>query len=273
MNEILMSNEKNERSKRSGVQSVEVGALVLRALTDADEPMKLTELAESLVMPAAKVHRYLVSLIRSGLVQQSADTSKYDLGPAAFHLGLKGLARFEPLKLAEKKLQFLVDTVGETAALAVWTARGPTMIRVIEARHDFASTIAPTHHCAMTFSATGLVFSTFEIGTRTSAIIKRELEQNRISQRVNSPRTHEDLETLKSQVRAHGFATINDGVGGGFGAVSAPVFDATSQLLMAVTVFGTCNRVEATPESALAHLVANAAKEVSREFGHTFPSN
>ena len=115
--------EKPDKPNRGGVQSVEVAGSILQALIQSDGAMKLAEIASAVSMPSAKAHRYLVSLIRAGLVQQSKETSKYDLGPIAFQLGIKGFARFEPLKLAEQMLQELVEMVGETAALAVWTER------------------------------------------------------------------------------------------------------------------------------------------------------
>lgn len=262
---------KPERTSRGGVQSVEVAGQIVQALIQGDGPMKLAEISSAVSMPSAKVHRYMVSLIRTGFVQQSKETSKYDLGPIAFQLGLKGFARFEPLKLAEQMLQELVELVGETAALAVWTEKGPTMIRVIEARHDYATSIAPTHHCPMTFSATGVLFSCYEDAARTNPIIERELEQNRLSGRPNAPRERAELAEMISAVRERGYATVTDGGGDGFGAVTAPVFDVTGKLTMAVTVFGQSNRVDANPEGTLARIVARTAAKISTAFGYKGP--
>ena len=251
-----------------GVQSVEVAGKILEALIQADGPLKLAEIASEVGMPSAKVHRYLVSLIRTGLAMQSRDTSKYDLGPTAFQLGVKGFARFEPLKAAEAMLRDLVEMVGETAALAVWAEKGPTMIRVIEARHDFATTIAPTHHCPLTFSATGILFASFEDAARTNVAIERELEQNRNSGRPNAPRDRVSLAEMIAETRNRGFSVMNNGGGDGFGAVSAPVFDVTGRLRMALTVFGRTGRVDTGPDGTLARIVARSARSVSAAFGY-----
>ena len=61
---------------------------------------------------------------------------------------------------------------------------------------------------------------------------------------------------------------MTDGGGDGFGAVSAPVFDATGRLCMALTVFGRTNRVDSSPDSALARIVAEAATRLSEAFGY-----
>lgn len=256
-----------ERPTQLGIQSVEVAGQILHALIHGDGPLKLAEIAQRLGMPSAKVHRYLVSLIRTGLAQQLKTTSKYDLGPVAFQLGLKGFARFEPLQLAEATLRELVEQVGETAALAIWTEKGPTMIRMIEARHDLATTIAPTHHCPLTFSATGLLFSSFEDPARTNSAIERELDQNRASGRLNVPNDRAVLAEMIRETRERGFACMENGGGEGFGAISAPVFDVTGRLCMALTVFGKTNRVDASPSGALARIVAGTAARVSTAFG------
>ncbi|SFQ16414.1 IclR family transcriptional regulator [Tranquillimonas alkanivorans] len=258
---------KTRTSQQAGVQSVEVAGKILQVLIQADGPMKLASIAAEVGMPSAKVHRYLVSLIRTGYVLKADHGSGYDLGPVSFQLGLKGFARFEPLKLAEEMLRELVELVGETAALAVWTEKGPTMIRVIEARHEYATSIAPTHHCPLTFSATGVLFVSFEDAARTDAVIERELEQNRIAGRPNAPRSRSELAEMISQTREHGLSCMNDGGGDGFGAVSAPVFDVTGKLSMALTVFGRSNRVDASPESTLARIVSRTAAKVSAAFG------
>ncbi|MBP1848366.1 DNA-binding IclR family transcriptional regulator [Rhizobium petrolearium] len=260
----------SERPAQLGIQSVEIAGTILDVLIRAEGPMKLAELAASLKMPSAKVHRYLVSLIRTGLVKQLKDSSKYDLGPVAFQLGIKGFARFEPLQLAETILTELVEQVGETSALAVWTDKGPTMVRVMEARHDFATSVAPTHHCPMTFSATGLVFSSFDDPGRTEGPIERELEQNRASGRVNAPKERAALAELIRETRSRGFACIADGGGDGFGAVSVPIFDPTGRLLMALTVFGRTRRVDSGPDSALARIVVASGKRLSEAFGFRY---
>ncbi len=63
-----------EESPQQGIQSIEVGAQVLRALEAGRGPMALSEVARNCAMHPAKVHRYLVSLVRAGLASQDART-------------------------------------------------------------------------------------------------------------------------------------------------------------------------------------------------------
>ncbi|WP_186409176.1 helix-turn-helix domain-containing protein, partial [Candidatus Accumulibacter aalborgensis] len=47
--------------QRQGIQSIEVGTRLLRALAAHGRPMMLRDVARNAGMPAAKAHRYLVS--------------------------------------------------------------------------------------------------------------------------------------------------------------------------------------------------------------------
>ncbi|HBH33486.1 MAG TPA: IclR family transcriptional regulator, partial [Psychrobacter sp.] len=58
---------------QSGVQSLEVGLTVLDVLIEQNEPMMLKEIAHAVDMHPAKVHRYLVSLIRKNYAKQIED--------------------------------------------------------------------------------------------------------------------------------------------------------------------------------------------------------
>lgn len=75
--------------QRQGIQSIEVGARLLRALAANGRSMMLRDVARNAGMPAAKAHRYLVSFMRMGLVEQDANTGRYDLGEFSLELGLE----------------------------------------------------------------------------------------------------------------------------------------------------------------------------------------
>ena len=146
---------------RGGVNSVEVAGLLLRLLAEAGGPMRLADLSRAATMPSAKAHRYLVSLVRAGLVEQDPATSRYEFGPLMLRAGLAALGRSDLLKRAERALEAIVGRTGETAAAAVWGTHGPTHVRLVAARHALAANVPPGHVCPMTYSASGLVFCAF----------------------------------------------------------------------------------------------------------------
>src|SRR4051812_4771394 len=62
-----------------GIQSISLGFRLLRAIAERDEPATLKILAAAAGMSASKARMYLISLIETGLVMQSAQTGLYAL--------------------------------------------------------------------------------------------------------------------------------------------------------------------------------------------------
>lgn len=94
------SEPKRASGKQQGIQSIEIGGSVLRALVSSGRPAMLKDIALMSGMPPAKAHRYLVSLQRMGLVSQDLESARYHLGPFALTLGLSALASLDPIRLA-----------------------------------------------------------------------------------------------------------------------------------------------------------------------------
>ena len=150
-----MSTEDTTRQQQ-GIQSIEIGAQLLSALAANGRSMKLSELALKAGMPPAKAHRYLVSFIRMGLIEQDANSGRYDLGTFALQLGLASLSRIDVVRLADPFLQDLCDEIGETVALSVWGSHGPTCVRLIESGEPITVTLRIGVVLPLTTSATGL---------------------------------------------------------------------------------------------------------------------
>src|SRR4051812_42906163 len=108
---------------RRGIKAVEVAAKILSHLARAQNPIGLRELAAAGRMSPGKVHRYLASLVASGLARQDSDTRQYALGPLAMRLGLAALNSHQPLRDAIALQRELGDRLDETLVLSVWGAQ------------------------------------------------------------------------------------------------------------------------------------------------------
>ena len=144
-----------------GVQSVEIGLRVLRALVDARHPVMLKDLARSLNMPAAKVHRYLVSLIRAEMVDQNGSGGRYELGSFALNVGLAAFNQLDVVRIAGVVTAELRDRTDQTSMLAVWGIYGPTIVRWEECRRPIAVSVRVGSVLRLLDSATGLMFAAF----------------------------------------------------------------------------------------------------------------
>ena len=59
-------------------------------------------------MSASKVHRYMVSFCRTGLVEQDDRESTYRLGPYALEMAIASFNARQPVKLASDSLEAIV---------------------------------------------------------------------------------------------------------------------------------------------------------------------
>lgn len=115
-------------AQAQGIQSIEIGVSVLKALASNDGAMSLGALAQAAGMPASSCRRYLLSLIRTGLVQQEGRSGKYDLGSGLLKLGLQALSRSDIVGATIDRALALRDETKQTTVVSVFGERGPTVI-------------------------------------------------------------------------------------------------------------------------------------------------
>ena len=164
-----------DKDSKNGVQSLEIGMSVARVLVNSQGPMMLKDIALQADMPPAKAHRYLVSLIRAGMVIQDPATSHYDLGPFALNIGLAAVNRIDRIRLGLEAISRLRNQINETTALAVWSANGPVIVRWERPRRPITVNVVTGVSVELLNSASGLVFSAWLPERRTSALIQAEL--------------------------------------------------------------------------------------------------
>ncbi len=152
---------KHVSSKQQGIQSIEIGGAILRALITSGRPTMLKDIARMSGMPPAKAHRYLVSFQRMGLVNQDLASARYHLGPFALTLGLSALATLDPLRLATPILDELCDDIGMGVGLAVWGSSGATIVRYIDTGDAISVCLRVGRVLGLHDSATGRCFRAF----------------------------------------------------------------------------------------------------------------
>jgi DNA-binding IclR family transcriptional regulator len=252
-----------KRSGQQGIQSIEVGGLLLQGLARARQPQMLRDLAAVAGMPAAKAHRYLVSFARMGLVEQQAQTGLYDLGAFALELGLSALGRLDPVTVAAPALNDLCRRTGQTAALAVWANQGATIVRWLGADTPVAASLRVGSVMPLTRSATGGAFLAFLPKAMTARRVKKELAEN--SRQGLSPATERELARVIAQTRKQGYAHTSEFIPG-IGGVAAPVFDHSGAMVLALIALGYHKPFDAAASKITAE-VLEEARRVSRRLG------
>ena len=122
-----------ELEDKIGIQSVETGMKLLLKLSDLcleGGPPMLKTLAEGCGMPPAKAHRYLVSFIRTNMVERDDQTGRYRPGANARYLGLSAVRSLNFVRVITSKLPRICDQLETSVALAIWAHHGPTIVSV-----------------------------------------------------------------------------------------------------------------------------------------------
>ena len=254
--------------QRQGIQSIEVGTRLLRALAGHGRPMMLRDLAKTAAMPAAKAHRYLVSFMRMGLVEQDANTGRYDLGGFSLELGLASLARIDPVRLATPILEDLCERIGETVALAMWGNHGATCVRWIEAGGPITVTLKTGVVLPLTTSATGLAFAAFYRLSQVKKQLDSELRLKAEATQANLTDLSNQFEKKLEEIRTHGISRAGGSLTPGINGFSAPVFNHTGNMIAAITSLGTIGHFDMAWDSPLAKDIKAAAAALSKRLGY-----
>jgi len=258
----------DEMEGKHGVQSLEIGMGILRAMVNGQRSMMLKEIAAAADMPASKAHRYLVSLIRSGLVEQDPLTSRYDLGPFALNIGLVAIDRLDRIRLGLAAIAELRDRINETTALAVWSDNGPVIVRWERPRRPITVNVVTGTALEVLSSASGRVFAAWLQNDAVNRQIGKELAAG--DHLPPDLRTREAVDQMLAQVRADGYSAISDYyLVTGVEAVAAPVFNFRNEITMAMLAVGVKGMFDVSPGSAVVTGVKRAATELSLRLGYT----
>jgi DNA-binding IclR family transcriptional regulator len=256
-------------SKQQGIQSIEIGGAILRALITSGRPTMLKDIARFSSMPAAKAHRYLVSFQRMGLVSQDLQSARYSLGPFALSLGLSALASLDPLRLSGPILDELCDDIGMGVGLAVWGSSGATIVRYVDTGDAISVSLKVGRVLALHDSATGRCFSAFDSAPAIQQALTAELKRKATTSKISIAELRKAQEQKIVEARQNGIASAGGSHIPGINGLSAPVFDFTGQMVAAVTALGSAGQFQADPKSKEATRVKTAAAKLSNALGYT----
>jgi DNA-binding IclR family transcriptional regulator len=251
--------------RQRGIQSVEIGLQLALVLADSGRPLQLKEIASRANLSASKVHRYLVSLGRAGLVQQL--DGRYELGRAALDFGLAALGRIDVVRLASPALSQLRDQIGETVFLAIWGNLGATIVRWEESNEPVTLNVRIGSVMPLVTSATGRAFAAFMPWERVRETIAKELA---LLRKRNSD-LYMDLPAFKSllkKIRAESVSQADGTQLSSISAVSAPVFDSEARMVAAITALGPRGLFDCSVRGPMAKALLAVSRDVSASLGY-----
>lgn len=237
----------------------------LADLTYGGAPPMLKTLAAAAGLVPAKAHRYLVSFVRSGLVERDINNGRYRLGPLARHIGIASIRGLEVVRTTSPQLSNIGERLEHSVALCVWGARGASVVWVEDYSRPITINTRIGEVLPTLTSATGRVFAAFLPRDQTEEVIARERADAR---RDTTLPSKAEFEQCLDRVRAAGVGWTMGGLNPTVNALSAPIFDYRGRTVAALSALGPAELFDATPDGPLANMVKAAAGELSALMGH-----
>ena len=196
---------------------------VLRFLAGQPDPVTLDRLAQAVDLPRSTAYHLVNAMIAEGFVVHLPDEHRYGLGIAAFEVG-SGYSRQAPLqRIARRFLVGLVDSVGQSAHLAV--LHGRDVLYVLEER-------APGRPSLVTDVGVRLPAHLTASGRAILAALPanqvRAVYPDRsafVDRHGTGPTSLSALRVLLAETRQRGYAVEQGEITPGFASVAAAVLD------------------------------------------------
>lgn len=227
----------SEEKAQGGVQSLEVGLVVLDALIAQRMPMMLKELAETLSMHPAKVHRYVVSLVRMGYAKQ-LDNGRYALGDQAWHLGLSCIQRTDIIQAVQPMIYELHRKIECGLQISKWTPQGPLIVQWIEPNQPVSVITRVGSMMPLLNSATGRTYAAFMAEGIVKPLLEKEWQEKQSQKQEVYPRNWIEFQKMKQNIISLGAATVSGDMLVGINAICVPIFNIHNEIEFCIAALG-----------------------------------
>lgn len=253
-----MQEEDSASARRRGIQSVEIGMHVLQALAALGSASTLSAIAQAADLSPSQAHRYLASLIATGMARQNEQTGRYDLGPAALQLGLGALARIDAFRMTDAAISAFTERTGQTVQVAALGPLGPTIIRWLMGRPPVMTSFNVGSVLPLLTSATGHIFLSFSPSAYTDHLVDAELAVSTLARK--------DVDLIRRRVTTQGLARVEGTMIPGLRATAFPIFDLQDRAILSATALFPSTSPVATNE-AMSEELGHLCRDLSLQLG------
>ncbi|KAF1027152.1 MAG: Transcriptional regulator KdgR [Burkholderia plantarii] len=183
-------------------------------------------------------------------------------------MGLISLQRLDPVRVALPELDTLAATLGHTLALATPGSYGPTIVHIHQSCEPIHVAMRTGTVMSLLQTATGLAFAAWLPPDTLAALLA--LEAAGAAQLGTPYPVLPEAERLArfADVRRHGVARTIDVPVAGISAISAPVFDYSRRVVLALTAIGPSGAFDAAWQGPIACAMRERAASISAQLGY-----
>ena len=246
------------------VQSVARALTLLDALGESRGEVGIAELSKQVGFHVSTTHRLLATLITQGYARQNPETGRYGLGAKAFQLAESYLGQMDLRRIVRPVLEGLSHETGETANLVILDGREAIYLDKVESPQSLRIFSRIGRRAPLHCTAAGKVL----LAARSWPEVQRMLGGDSLER--FTPRTILSQEVLRRElegVRTEGVALDREECEEGATCIAAPVRNARSETVAAMSISGPTLRMHAERIRELTPVVVRMGREASGRLG------
>lgn len=238
---------------------------VLEMLADAENGLRLTDVADGTGYPRSTARRLLVSLIERGYVEQDLDTNRYHLGVKILTLQSQGIRHRQVMRLAYPFLKQLQRVLDETINLGILSDRNVIYVETLASESTFAFYAPPGTRMPLHGTAMGKLFLAYLEDDALASVLNGLDWKQYTPNTIASP---EELAASLPEIKRRGFAIDSEEYALGVRCVAAPILSHAGHPVAAVSVTALASRQVGEREAFVARELTQVCARISESIGY-----
>ncbi len=258
-----MERKPNSARFRTRLSSVANSLRLIKAFSEDEYEIGISELAKRLGLAKSTVHRLASTLLEEGMLEQNPADGKYHPGLALFELGAMVRRKMDFTMEARPFLRTLMEKTGETVHLGILDRDSILYIITHESKQALrmgskVGTRVPVHSTAV-----GKTLLAFQPEEEIDRIIARGLP-------ASTPNTIVDAKALRRElaaVRARNYAVDDEESEIGLRSIAAPIRIYSGSVVAAISIAGPVHRMARKSLLGWSRELVDASDAVSQRLG------
>lgn len=203
--------------KSQGISSVEIAVQILEIIAKHEGPMRAVDIAKTIGFSKSRLHKYLISLCRSGMLQQDSETSLYRMGHKLIALAEAAQRDNPVLMRVNQELSRFTEQCNFSSGLVVRRGDFVQLVQYNRSQKNVDIDFRDDRPLPLSACVTGKVFLAYEERKETHA-----------------------LDVVCQEVREQGYVIRSAEKQGAPGAktIACPVFDQDRKVVGAAFLIG-----------------------------------
>ncbi|WP_100401149.1 IclR family transcriptional regulator [Bacillus sp. FJAT-44742] len=249
------------------VQAVERAVDLLYCFSLNKPELSINEFVEQTGLKRPTVFRLLTSLKEKGLIIRNETDGLYRLGLPFVGFGQIVSETLDVRKEALPILKELSNQTNETTSLNILQSTHRVCVEKVDGSEDIRQFVRLGYPYPLVRGASGRIFLAFADRTFTENILQEWEREN--EEEIERGSYYKDLTSFKENGCA---VSLGDRVFGAY-SISAPIFNASGQMIAGLSISGLGARMNEELEKKLTQQVKDGANKISSKLGFQQISN